>query len=147
MRCTLLAVPETIFPFAEDGTRDDLYKVCEHCGEVNSDGDYWDNIIEISTRDADDRMPGGIMNNSWSLNCHAFDALDAETGGLLRTVVGDYEEGRCIRLFRVRDEVDRLRKVAETMKSEHFRSFLLILTDYIANALQEYGERAVIFNS
>lgn len=147
MRCYLLVVPETVFPFDEEGTVDDLYRVHECCGQHCDK--YKDGVFELSTTSADDRMPykGLDRINSWSLHNHAFANLDEKTGGLLRKVVGEYQEGACIRLAHNREELKQLRVTAEGMKAGHFKSFLIILVDYAEEALQKYREQAVINNS
>lgn len=148
MRCHLWVVPETVFPFDEEGTVDDLYQIHECCGQRCDK--HKEGVSEISTDGADDKMP--YEDNlrrigSWSLNNHAFANLDEKTGGLLRKVVGEYQEDECVRLFHNREKLKQLRVIAEDMEAGHYKSFLTILVDYAEDALQKYGEQAAISNA
>ncbi|KKS38564.1 MAG: hypothetical protein A3G49_06665 [Candidatus Sungbacteria bacterium RIFCSPLOWO2_12_FULL_41_11] len=148
MRCFLWVVSETVFPLDEEGTVDDLYQVHECCSQRCDK--YKEGVSEISTDGADDKMPcedklRGI--GSWSLNNHSFADLDEKTGGLLREVVGDYQEGECVRLFHNREELKQLRVIAEGMEAGHYKFFLVILVDCAEDALQKYGEQAAISNA
>lgn len=150
MRCSLWVVPETVFPLDEEGTVDDLYQVHECCGQQCDK--YKEGVSRISTDGADDRMRMPYENKldqigSWSLNNHAFADLDEKTGGLLREVVGEYQEGECIRLFHNREELKQLRVIADGMEAGHHKSFLTILVDYAEGAFQKYGEQAAISNA
>ncbi len=141
MRCSLWAVPETVVPLDNRGTVYDLYKVHGCCGHRCDQ--YKDGVFRIPTDDADGKMPYG----RWEIGPGVFMVLNGKTGGLLRRVVGEYEEGECVRIFRNSEELKQIRVIVDSMEQGFNRAFLTVLLDYAESALQEYGKEAVISNS